>query len=479
MISVYVIDLSADGRKQMVDRLSELATRQRLNSPIFPNLNFKPLSYNELRFNKAPDICILGSELVEYDKIAITNIKKVLPTTPVIACIESNEADLGMVEQLARLGINDLLGPNSTPSEFLQKILLLNKRVAQKSNSELILVDSGKGGLGVTSIVSALGEKLAEADKKVLLIDLDVETQDLCRFLQVRPFVNENLSMMLDENRPVVSDFIEQCYFRVWEDLPNLFCMPPIANQNLNFDDLRAYPRLMLSLLENLDKDFDYIIVDMAGSRGALFDIFYKVADILLVLVGSDPASMYATSQRLKKLKTLCHTQTKIRLIENLKGEKGSYGTLLRDDFSRVANVKPDEWIRIPLNYCKRAKRWPGSSSSMFGQASVPLKNAISKMCLELKLITKEDLSLFESIFLKLAGKLKKNKIRNVAKVKNPLKNKVAILSNKTGELSLIGKPKLIEYGAEKEEENLEIASKENLKAKENNDTLVSLATVN
>lgn len=480
MISIYVIDVSADSRKKMVDRLNDLVTRQRLNSPIFPNISFKTLSSSELRFNKAPDICILGSELVEYDKISISNIKKLLPTTPLIACIDSEETDLGMVEQLARLGVDDVLGSNSTPSGFLQKILLLNKRVTSKSNSELILVDSGKGGLGVTSIVTAFGEKLADAGKKVLLIDLDTETQDLSRFLQVRPFVNENLNMLLDENRPIVSDFIEQCYFGVWEDLPNLFCMPPIAEQSFNFDDLRAYPRLMLSLLENMDKDFDYIIVDMAGSRGALFDVFYKVADMLLVVVGSDPASMYATSQRLRRLRGLCHVQTKIRLIENMKGEAGSYGTLLRDDFSRFASVKTEEWIRTPLSFCKRAKRWPGSGASMFGQASVQLKNAISQICLELNLISKDDVNLIESIFSKFFNKTKKYKSNNEIKDNELNKQKdEVIIANNSKVVPLIGEPKFIEYAQKEKNTNLEVGSKTSLKVEEGNELLVSSATVN
>ena len=92
------------------------------------------------------------------------------------------------------------------------------------SQAQLILVDAGKGGLCVTSVVAGLGDALAAHGKRVLTIDLDMETQDLSRFLQTRPFVNENLQLLLEEQRRERSgDRLLRAIdtnFRVADDIP-------------------------------------------------------------------------------------------------------------------------------------------------------------------------------------------------------------------------------------------------------------------
>lgn len=445
MISIYVLDTNADSRRKLVDDLSLSITNVTLNSHSAPNVNLKPLANTELRFNKAPDICIIGPNLIEFSISEISNIKKLLPQTPLIACVSENNKDLSLIEHLARLGADDIMSSNVSGEDFFQKVLLLSKRGIKKTQSQLLIVDAGKGGLGVSSLVSGIGEYLAENDKKVLLIDLDTETQDLSRFLQVRPFVNENLNMLLDENRPIVSDFVEQCYVNIWEDLPNLFCMSPVADSSLLYDNSGSYPRLMLSLLESLDQDFDYIIVDMASSRGGIFDVFFKVADQVLLLLGSDPASLYATSARLKKLREVCHSQTKIKLCENLKGLPGAFSSVLRNDFSRVAGVKNEEWIEKPLNYCKRAKRWPGSGSSLYGQASLSLKHAISTVCFEMNLIDKKTDLFFQGLFSKLF-KPKFRKDTEKEEVLNSMEGVEDSLPAESGKIELVKSPKLISY---------------------------------
>ena len=49
--------------------------------------------------------------------------------------------------------------------------------------SEVIVITSGKGGVGKTTTTANIGIGLAKLGKKVLVIDTDLGLRNLCKFL--------------------------------------------------------------------------------------------------------------------------------------------------------------------------------------------------------------------------------------------------------------------------------------------------------
>ncbi|NJN76295.1 MAG: septum site-determining protein MinD [Synechococcaceae cyanobacterium RL_1_2] len=118
--------------------------------------------------------------------------------------------------------------------------------------SRIIVVTSGKGGVGKTTLTANLGVALSKLNKKVVLVDAD--------------FGLRNLDLLLGLENRVVYTAIEaiagQC--RLEQALvkdkrqPNLALLP--AAQNRNKESIT--PTQMRKLILALTKVYDYIIVD-------------------------------------------------------------------------------------------------------------------------------------------------------------------------------------------------------------------------
>ena len=72
---------------------------------------------------------------------------------------------LSIVEQLARMGADDVLFSSINRDEFLRKIVLFARNTKSNSSSELIIVDSGKGA------------------REILIKPVDLD--DLCRSIEL------------------------------------------------------------------------------------------------------------------------------------------------------------------------------------------------------------------------------------------------------------------------------------------------------
>ena len=170
MLRLTVVDLSAESRSNIARALSELQESDSPESAILPRISIQQLTVEELKFHSAPDICVIGNEIIEKDLNLISKIKKLLPDTPLIARISLERDRLPLIEDLARMGIDDTILDQTDSQSFYKKIILLCRRPKKDKTGHLILVDSAKGGLGVTSIVAGLAE--AGVDSGLSLIHI-------------------------------------------------------------------------------------------------------------------------------------------------------------------------------------------------------------------------------------------------------------------------------------------------------------------
>src|SRR6476660_8997556 len=128
--------------------------------------------------------------------------------------------------------------------------------------AKVLVVTSGKGGVGKTTSTAALGATLAQMGQKVVVIDFDVGLR--------------NLDLVLGAERRVVFDFINvvqgqaklsQALIRD-KRLENLFLLP--ASQTRDKDALTDDG--VAFVIDALRKDFDWVICDSPAGieRGAL-----------------------------------------------------------------------------------------------------------------------------------------------------------------------------------------------------------------
>ena len=404
MIRIAVIDSSAESRGRILDQLDSFLRTGLQETQLLPRISLKPVSPQELKFNAAPDVCLVGPELVDGDITEIARIKKLFPNTPLMVWLSENLSNLKIIEQIARQGADDVLTFDASAQYFFRRLLMISRKAVHQSSGKLVVVDGGKGGVGVTTIAAALSELISSQGKKVVVVDCDFETQDCSRFLQARPFLNENLRLILDEERAVTEESIDQCLSIVWQDDKLMRCMAPVAEGEDLYDPRSRLSRTFLSVLEVLDSNNDLVVVDIGCARSSLQKMLYRVADKLIFVVNDDPASLYASVDKLTRARNLLSAGAHLCVVENSVGVSGLGNKLLRKEFSRAARLEPSHWAPEAIPYCKIGQRWPGSGSTFFTQAKTTSSRPFMKMAISLGLVDQaESKSGFANSFLRFA----------------------------------------------------------------------------
>jgi septum site-determining protein MinD len=188
--------------------------------------------------------------------------------------------------------------------------------------AKIIVVTSGKGGVGKTTSTAAIGAGLAMRGKKTVVIDFDVGLR--------------NLDMIMGCERRVVFDFInviqgdaklKQALIRD-RRLDNLAILP--TSQTRDKDALTREG--VEKVLNELREEFDYIICDSPAGieRGAHLAMYY--ADEAVVVTNPEVSSVRDSDRVLGLLSSKTHH------AEKGEGPVKSHLLLTRYDAKRVAS---------------------------------------------------------------------------------------------------------------------------------------------
>ena len=118
--------------------------------------------------------------------------------------------------------------------------------------SEVIVVTSGKGGVGKTTTSANIGAGLAISGKKVVLVDADIGLRNLDVVLGLENRIVYNIVDVVEGNCRVTQALIRD------KKNQNLYLLP--AAQTRDKDAVN--PEQMRVLTDELRKEFDYIIID-------------------------------------------------------------------------------------------------------------------------------------------------------------------------------------------------------------------------
>ncbi len=188
--------------------------------------------------------------------------------------------------------------------------------------TEVIVITSGKGGVGKTTITANLGVALSTLGKKVLLVDADIGLR--------------NLDMILGLENRIVYDILDVLEGRVAPSKAfvkdkrglSLFLLP--ANQTKNKDAVNT--EKWLELIKDLKSkgEFDYIIIDSPAGIEQGFKIAVSPSDRAYVVVNPEVSSVRDADRV-------------IGLLESM--DKDSYGVIINR--VRWKMVKKGEMLSI------------------------------------------------------------------------------------------------------------------------------------
>ena len=144
---------------------------------------------------------------------------------------------------------------------------------------ELIAIVSGKGGTGKTSLCAGIGQALSEEGLRVLCIDCDVGMR--------------NLDIALGLSHLGALSFQEILAYGLEKaaqhpQFPNLRFLTAPMNCSASGVNAEEFGKL----LENARNEFDYVLLDAPAGVETGFYLAADHADRIVVVTGSDPASV-------------------------------------------------------------------------------------------------------------------------------------------------------------------------------------------
>ena len=177
-----------------------------------------------------------------------------------------------------------------------------------------LVVTSGKGGVGKTTICANLGIALARKSLRVLLMDLDIGLN--------------NLDVVMHVEDKVVFDFVDVVEGRCRpsqaliqdEHEPTLYVMPSCHNakRQINADAVKK-------VVNRLDDNFDYILIDCPAGIDSGFRRAVACADEAIVVVTPHLSSVRDAD---KTIMALADFQVNV-VINRVRGDLVASGEML------------------------------------------------------------------------------------------------------------------------------------------------------
>lgn len=148
--------------------------------------------------------------------------------------------------------------------------------------SEVIVITSGKGGVGKTTSTANIGMGLAQMDKRVVMIDTDIGLRNLDVILGLENRIIYNLVDVIEGTCRLKQALIRDKRY------PNLFLLPSAQTR----DKSSVSPEQMKKLVEQMKEDFDYIILDCPAGIEQGFQNAIAGADRALIVTTPEVAAI-------------------------------------------------------------------------------------------------------------------------------------------------------------------------------------------
>ena len=117
---------------------------------------------------------------------------------------------------------------------------------------EVIVITSGKGGVGKTTTTANIGIGLSQAGKKVLVVDTDLGLRNLDVVLGLENRIVYNLVDVIESKCRLKQAVIKDKRFE------NLYLLPSAQTK----DKTSVSPEQMKKLVDDLKEDYDFILLD-------------------------------------------------------------------------------------------------------------------------------------------------------------------------------------------------------------------------
>lgn len=247
------------------------------------------------------------------------------PSLILIAVAE--QVTSGLLRLAMRAGVSEVIEAPLTEDKIEESIKqfandVLKRRpgtvaptVVTRDNGQVIVVMSAKGGSGKTVVATNLALLLTRfEDKRVALVDADLQFGDVCLVLQLEPrFTLVNAAHEMHHLDPQLLDSL-------LTDHPSGLRVMAAPLEPAFADDIST--ESLMTVVELLRENYDYVVVDTASMLDELLLSLLERADVILQVVDMDLPSVKNAKLALETLRLLKFPTSKVKLVLNRSNAK-------------------------------------------------------------------------------------------------------------------------------------------------------------
>ena len=211
---------------------------------------------------------------------------------------------------------------------------------------EVIVVTSGKGGVGKTTTTANVGTGLAMLDKKVVLIDTDIGLRNLDVVMGLENRIVYNLVDVIEGSCRIRNALIKDKRY------PNLYLLPSAQTRDKNSVNAEQ----MKKLADELREEFDYILMDCPAGIEQGFRNAIAGADRALVVTTPEVSAVRDADRIIGLLEANEMKQTQL-IVNRLRMDMVKRGDMMSSEdvqeilaVDLIGIVPDDEHIVISTN---------------------------------------------------------------------------------------------------------------------------------
>lgn len=257
-------------------------------------------------------------------------------------------------------------------------VSLAIERKRYNGNTRVIAITSGKGGVGKTNITANLAYIFSKMGKKTLLLDADTGLANIDVILGIT--TKYNLSHVLRGEKTLSEAIVEG---------PGGIKILPATSGIRGMAELSKGQKFtLLEELDELDEDFDFMLIDTAAGISDNVMYFNMVAREIIVVVSPEPTSLtdaYALIKMLYQDYKAKHFMLLVNMVKNSNEAVEVY--------TRLSNAT-NHFLGLPIEYLghipydqnvSKAVRKQKLLAEIFSdsKASKSMFKIIEKLCLK------------------------------------------------------------------------------------------------